>query len=290
MTESNWLAEQFEQQRGHLKAVAYRLLGSAAEAEDAVQEAWLRLNRSDAGDIGNLGGWLTTVVSRICLDQLRARKAHGETELPPETAGRGHAADHDVMLADAVGAALLVVLEKLTPAERVAFVLHDLFDVPFEQVGGILERSPAATRQLASRARRRVRGAESEGKADERQRRVVEAFMAASRSGNLEALLALLDPEIVLQADATAVGFAAGSGGAFPIASEIRGARAVAATFLGRAQGAKLARIDGEWGMVWAPGGKPRAVFQFVERGHGIVRLEVRCDADFIGGLEIVPL
>ena len=198
MSENNFLADQFEANRAHLRAVAYRMLGSRSEAEDAVQEAWLRLGRTDTDDIKNLGGWLTTVVARICLDMLRTRKSRREEQLGPHIPEP--AADNEngeSAVADSVGAALLIVLDTLAPAERLAFVLHDMFAVPFEEIAPIVGRAPAAARQLASRARRRVQGVSARPEADlSRQRMIVDAFLAASRNGDFEALLAVLDPEI----------------------------------------------------------------------------------------------
>src|SRR5215468_4081670 len=218
MAGQEWLAERFEENRSRLRAVAYRMLGSLGEAEDAVQEAWLRLSRSDAGNIENLSAWLTTVVARVCLDVLRSRKSRGEESLgaqlqePTGKKGAGSDPEQEAMLADSVGLALLVVLDRLAPAERVAFVLHDMFGVPFEEIAGITGRSADAARQLASRARRRVRGEHADtgdGPASRRrlarQRAVAEAFLAASRAGDLTALLAVLDPDVVLHADASAM-------------------------------------------------------------------------------------
>src|SRR5215469_4287055 len=207
-----WLAEQFEANRSHLQAVAYRMLGSLSEADDAVQESWLHLSRSDTSGVLNLGGWLTTVVARICLDMLRSRKARREesleTSMPTSTPNHEAGADpeQEALLADAVGLAMLVVLDTLNPAERVAFVLHDVFAMPFDEIARVVERSETATRQLASRARRRVHGAEATNDPDlTRQHAVVDAFLAASRAGDFDALLALLDPEVVFRADRTAV-------------------------------------------------------------------------------------
>jgi len=211
MDDHDWLARRFEDHRAHLRAVAYRMLGSSGEADDAVQEAWLRLSRSDTSGIDNLGGWLTTVVARVCLNMLQARRSRREQpvghDLPEPPAGRGGPDDPEqqALEADSVGLALLVVLDPLTPAERLAFVLHDLFAVPFEEIAPILERSPAAARQLASRARRRVRGAEPPEADVARQRAVVDAFLAASREGDFDALVALLDPDVVLRADRAVV-------------------------------------------------------------------------------------
>ncbi|MEA2515632.1 MAG: hypothetical protein QOJ59_5121, partial [Thermomicrobiales bacterium] len=223
MAERDWLTEQFEANRTHLRAVAYRMLGSQSESEDAVQEAWLRLNRADTSEVENLTGWLTTVVARVSLDMLRSRKSRREEamgELLPEAVerdGEGTSPEYDAEMADAVGPALLVVLDTLAPAERLAFVLHDLFGVPFDEIAVILGRSSDAARQLASRARRRVRGASPTREADlERQREVVNAFLRASRGGDFEALLTVLDPDVVVRADATAVIIGA--------APEIRGA------------------------------------------------------------------
>src|SRR5438067_11265073 len=212
MDTQDWLTDRFEAHRAHLKAVAYRMLGSASEADDAVQEAWIRLSRAGADDVANLGGWLTTVVSRVCLDMLRSRSARREEPIDtpvPET-GPGQAApvdpEQEALLADSVGSALLVVLETLAPAERLAFVLHDLFAVPFDEIAAIVGRSPAAARQLASRARRRVQGAAPVPDRDlARQRQVVDAFLAAARGGDFDALVAVLDPDVVLRADRGAV-------------------------------------------------------------------------------------
>src|SRR5947207_1982787 len=253
------LAARFEQHRDHLTRVAYRMLGSLTEAEDAVQEAWLRLGRSDAEAVANLGGWLTTVVARVCLDELRARRARREQaldEFTPEPIVRvEEEPEEEAVLADSVGAALLVVLDTLTPAERLAFVLHDMFDVPFDEIAPIIGRTPVATRKLASRARNRVQGGSPDSAADVRRRRaVVTAFLQASRSGDFDGLLALLDPNAVARADATVTSF----GGAVP---EVRGAAEVADNFTGRAQAARPALIDGEPGAIWMQGGQVRVVF-----------------------------
>src|SRR2546425_11494931 len=261
MNETDWLAEGFEANRSHLRAVAYRMLGSPSEADDAVQESWLRLSRSGATGVENLGGWLTTVVARVCLDMLRSRKSRREEPLDTRPlASREDATDpeHEAVLADSVGLALLVVLETLTPAERVAFVLHDMFDLPFDEIAPILRRSRPAARHLASRARRRVQGADAAHDADHtRRREIVGAFLAASRSGNFGALLAVLDPDVVLRADSAAVRMAAArqAVGAPKLAPELRGAPAVAESLSGRAGAAQPAFIDGAPGLVWAPGG-----------------------------------
>ncbi len=247
MNEHEWLAQQFEANRSHLQAVAYRMLGSLSEAEDAVQESWLHLSRSDTSAIENLGGWLTTVVARVCLDMLRSRHSRREEslEVSRSIAARDGGVDpeQEALLADSVGLALLVVLDTLSPAERLAFVLHDLFAVPFDEIAPIVERSETATRQLASRARRRVRGATTTKDPDlARQREVVNAFLAASHAGNFDALLAVLDPDVVFRADHVAV-----SAGAL---GEMRGAASVAQQFVGRAQGARPALVDGAIGLV----------------------------------------
>jgi RNA polymerase sigma factor (sigma-70 family) len=237
--ENEWLAERFESHRTHLHAVAYRMLGSSGDADDAVQEAWLRLCRSDTSAVENLGGWLTTVVGRVCLDMLRSRKSRREDpldELVPEPIASIDP-EQEAMQADSVGLALLVVLDTLTPAERLAFVLHDMFAVPFDEIGSVLGRSPAAAKQLASRARQRVQGAGPRQDADlARRREVVAAFLAASRTGNFAALVALLDPDAVLRSDSVAVEMGA--------TAEVCGARAVATTFAGRAQPRVVFRFD----------------------------------------------
>ena len=286
MGECDWQAQRFEENRGHLRSVAYRMLGSLSEAEDAVQEAWLRLSRSDTEGVENLRGWLTTVVARVCLDVLRSRKSRREEALdadaPEPIASRAGESDpeHDVLMADSVGLALLVVLDTLAPAERVAFVLHDMFDLPFDEIAAIVGRSPDAARQLASRARRRVRGTETVPDADRtRQREVVEAFLAASRNGDFGALLTLLDPEVVLRADAAAV--LAGA------QAEVRGAAAVADTFKGRARVAQLALLDGAVGAVWAPGGRPRVAFGFTIAGSKVVAIELVADPARLEELDV---
>jgi RNA polymerase sigma-70 factor (ECF subfamily) len=299
MTASDTLAQRFEENRGHLRAVAYRMLGSASEADDAVQEAWLRLGRADAGGIENLRGWLTTVVARICLDMLRSRTSRREEPLGPhvpdpiESRSGGIDPEQEALLADSVGPALLVVLETLAPAERLAFVLHDLFGVSFDEIASIVGRSPAAARQLASRARRRVRGAAPTSSADvSRQREIVAAFLAASRNGDFGRLLALLDPDVVLRADdaAVAASTARRGRGAPRLAPEIRGAAAVADALAGTAQAAQLALIDGAAGAVWAPGGKPRAAFRFRIVDGKVVEIDIVSDAAHVGRLNVTLL
>ena len=288
MDQDEWMAQRFEENRPHLRSVAYRMLGSASEADDAVQEAWLRLHRADTGDVRNLGGWLTTVVARVCLDMLRARRSRHEEPVgvdAPEPVGRDEGVvdpEHEAIVGDSVGLALVVVLETLAPAERVAFVLHDLFAVPFEEIAPIVGRSPEAARQLASRARRRVQGA-SPSEADRpRKREVVEAFLAASRNGDFEALLAVLDPDVVARADATVVQMGA--------TSEARGAAAVAQTFAGRARAARPALVDGEVGLVWAQQGEPKVVFGFSVADGRIVEIELIADPERLGQLDLVML
>ena len=282
MDEKKFWAKQFEANRPHLRAVAYRMLGSAAEVDDAVQETWLRLSRSDAGEIGNLRGWLTTVVARICLDMLRARKSRREEPMSPlvpePVAFDAHAQDAE--MADSVGAALLIVLETLAPAERLAFVLHDMFAVPFEEIAPIVGRTPAAARQLASRARRRVRGAEPEAATDiARRRDIVEAFLAASRSGDMEGLLRVLDPDVVFRPDAVAQRM--GNVG------EIRGAEPVAAMFKGRAQAAKTALIDGAIGVAVAFHGQLRIAMRLTFTGDRIAGIEAIADPERLGELTV---
>src|SRR5579862_5815070 len=261
--DGEWLAERFEADRARLQAVAYRMLGSASEADDAVQEAWLRLSRAETTEVENLSGWLTTVVARVCLDMLRSRKSRRETPLTADGELLLDAADpeHEALLAESVGSALLVVLQRLAPAERVAFVLHDLFAVSFEEIAGIVGRSPVAARQLASRARRRVHGAADDDHTADlvRHQAIVEAFFRASRGGDFQALLSVLDPDVALRVDESALRMGARMG-----VKELQGARAVAEqfAFLG-AQAAQLALIDGAPGAVWAHNGRPRVVFGF---------------------------
>jgi RNA polymerase sigma factor (sigma-70 family) len=271
MTEQDVLARGFEANRPHLRAVAYRMLGSAIEAEDAVQEAWLRCSRAGASEVENLGGWLTTITARVCLDMLRSRKSRREEPLAPagdETVAVSGAVDpaDAAVIADSIGLALLVVLETLTPSERVAFVLHDLFDLPFEEIAPVVGRTPAAARQLASRARRRVRGADAPPGDTQRKQEIVKAFLAASRGGDFEGLLALLDPEVVARSDGK--GMPAG----------VRGARDVAKIFAGRARAAQVALIDGRPGLVWAVRKVPQALFEFTIENDRIVAIDITGD------------
>lgn len=287
MDQEKFLAEQFEANRARLRAVAYRMLGSRSEAEDAVQEAWLRLSRSGTGAVDNLGAWLTTVVARLCLDMLRSRKSRREepldddvSESPTEGADEP---DSETVVADSVGLAMLVVLETLTPAERVAFVLHDMFDLPFDQIAPVVGRSPAAARQLASRARRQVRGVKTHPGADlSRRREVVEAFLAASRGGDMQALLAVLDPDVVFRADAAAMKLGS--------PAEIRGAAAVGETFKGRAQAARPGLLDGALGVVVAPGGRLLVVLYVTIVDGKIASIDAVADPARLGGLDIAPL
>ena len=289
MDEKKFLAEQFEANRTHLRKVAYRMLGSPNEADDAVQEAWLRLSRTGAEEVGNLGGWLTTVVARICLDMLRSRKSRAEAALDDgevePAASQLDAADpeRDALVADSVGSALLVVLETLEPAERVAFVLHDMFDLPFDEIAPIVGRSTDAARQLASRARRRVRGAPEASDPDRgRRRQVIDAFLAASRGGDFAALLAVLDPNVVVRADGAAMKMGA--------SAEVRGAEAVAKTFKGRAQAARPAFVNGTLGVVWAVGGRPRVVFDITIAAGKIAAIGLIGEPERIAKLDLVIL
>ncbi|QXJ23829.1 sigma-70 family RNA polymerase sigma factor [Actinomadura graeca] len=279
MIEQDWLSERFAEHQGRLHAMAHRMLGSPGEAQDALQETWLRVSRADTGQIENPAGWLTTITARVCLNMLEARRARREESagaLPPEPdaphPGPGPAdPENEAMLADSVGAALMVVLDTLSPAERLAFVLHDVFAVSFVEIGGIIDRSPAAARQLASRARRRVQGAaEASAAARSAKRDIVEAFLAASRSGDFAALLELLDPDAV--------------------ALEVRGAHAVAAFFAGRAQAARLALVDGVPAAVWSHRGRPKAVFTFTIGNEKITSITIDTAPDRLQGLDIVPL
>jgi RNA polymerase sigma-70 factor (ECF subfamily) len=292
MDEREWLADRFEANRTHLRAVAYRILGSVSEADDAVQESWLRLSRSESSDIENLRAWLTTVVARVCLDMLRSRQSRREEPLGPRvpepivSREAGLDPEHEALLADSVGLALLVVLETLGPAERLAFVLHDMFAVPFDEIAPIVGRSPAAARQLASRARRRVQGATPVAEPDVAvQRKVVDAFLAAARGGDFEALLAVLDPEVVLRAD---------RGALRPAASrEIRGAAAVAEealTFARLARSARPALVNGTAGFVVAPRGRPVAVAGFTVAHGKIVEIDLLADPARLRGLDLTVL
>lgn len=289
MDERKWLAERFEAERPRLRGVAYRMLGSLSEAEDAVQEAWINVSRAGANGVDNLGGWLTTVVARVCLDMLRSRKARREEltgEPPPESAAEARAAvdpEQEAVLADSVGLALLVVLEALAPAERIAFVLHDLFSVPFEEIAGIVGRTPEAARQLASRARRRVQGVTAVPEPElAGQRQVVAAFLAALRGGDFEGIVAVLDPDVVVRFDAPGAA-----------AKEIRGARAWVKGAVGFARHARHVTpmlVDGAVGLAHAPGGRLKSALRMRVAGGKIVEVEVIADAERLGRLELAVL
>ncbi|WP_030017323.1 sigma-70 family RNA polymerase sigma factor [Streptomyces monomycini] len=303
MDEKDFLAKRFEEHRAHLRAVAYRMLGSLSEADDAVQEAWLRLSRSDVSGVANLGGWLTTVVGRVCLDLLRTRTARGEEPfdvrvpdpvISSATVGGGSGGsgtdgtdpEQQALLADAVGLALLVVLQTLAPAERLAFVLHDMFGVPFDEIGPVVGRTPAAARQLASRARRRVRNTAAVPDSGlVRQREVVDAFLTAARDGDFEALLAVLDPDVVLRAD---------TGAGFPgLARTVRGAHEVAGralAFRRTAHGARYALVNGAAGVVTVVDGAPLSVMGLTVVGGKIVAIDILADPERLRGLDLTAL
>jgi RNA polymerase sigma factor (sigma-70 family) len=293
MDENEWLAERFEEHRTHLRAVAYRMLGSLSEADDAVQEAWLRLSRSDTSAVENLGGWLTTVVARVCLNVLRSRKARREEPLeevhvpdPVVSSRDGLDPEHEALLADSVGLALLVVLETLSPAERLAFVLHDMFAVPFDEIAPMVGRSPAAARQLASRARRRVQGEVPVPDADvARQRQVVDAFFAAARDGDFEALVAVLHPDVVVRTD----------GGLLrpEISGVVHGARAVAEralTFARLHPFVRPALVNGAAGVVVAPHGRPFSVMGFTVTDGKILAIDAIADPTRLSQLDLAGL
>lgn len=291
MVMSDFLAQQFEQNRGHLRGVAYRMLGSLSEADDAVQESWLRLSRSDASIIENLGGWLTTVVSRVCLDMLRSRVSRREDSLEDQAVAPAFAPsrkidpEQEALLADSVGIALLVVLDRLNPAERLAFVLHDLFDLPFDEIAPILGRTSAATRQLASRARRQVRGATANADSSlSNQRDVVTAFLAALRAGDMEALLSVLDPDLVVRIDE-----AAGSG----TAREVHGAQNWASQAIAYSRGTRfvqLALVDGNAGLILAPHGKLLRALQFIVYNGKIAGIEIIANPDRLAAVDLAVL
>jgi RNA polymerase sigma factor (sigma-70 family) len=289
--ENAWLAERFEEHRSRLRAVAYRMLGSLSEADDAVQETWLRLSRTDSDGIENLGGWLTTVVGRVCLNILRSRRTRREDPLdahvPDPIVSRADEIDveHEALLADSVGLALLVVLETLAPAERLAFVLHDMFAVPFDEIAPIVGRSPTAARQLASRARRRVQGATVPDTDLAGQREVVDAFFAAARDGDFDALVAVLDPDVVLHSD---------GGAARPGASMVvHGAEAVAArafTYARLSPFVRPALVNGAAGVVVAPHGRPFSVMGFTVAGGKIVEIDAIADPERLRRLDLAVL
>jgi RNA polymerase sigma-70 factor (ECF subfamily) len=279
--EQVWVRERFAEHQVRLRTMAHRMLGSASEAEDAVQEAWLRVARAGTGSVENPGGWLTTVLTRVCLNMLEARRARPEDAagaVPPEAAepplprpGAGPADPEDeALLADSVGAALMVVLDTLSPVERLAFVLHDVFAVPFDEIGAAIDRSPAAARQLASRARRRVRGAAEDAPPRPARQEVVAAFLAAARGGEFEALLDVLDPDVVV--------------------GELRGAEAVATFFSGRAEAARVALVDGVPAAVWSHRGRARAVFDFTITEGVITRIDIDTSEERLATLDVVFL
>ncbi|OPH58460.1 RNA polymerase subunit sigma-70 [Paenibacillus ferrarius] len=286
MSEHEWLAEQFEEHRNHLQGVAYRMLGSLSEAEDAVQESWLRLSRSETSAVVNLGGWLTTVVSRVCLDMLRSRKSRREDSIEiqvPETLAShedGSDPEREALLADSVGLALLVVLGTLSPAERITFVLHDIFAIPFHEIAPIVGKSEAAARQLASRARRRVQGTATASEADlARQRELIDAFLAAAHSGDFDALVAALDPDVVLRDDRQT--------GALSVT---RGAVALAKQVSGRAQAAQPALVNGAVGIIAAPRGRLLYVLQFTMKDGKITEVDLISSPSRISQLDLAVL
>jgi RNA polymerase sigma factor (sigma-70 family) len=288
MDQTRVVSDRFEANRPHLRAVAFRILGNAEDAEDALQEAWLRLSTTDEGDIENLAGWLTTVVSRICLNTLRSRQRRPSesiddaTEVERLTAEAAVTPEEQAVLADSMGHALLVVLDRLNPAERISFVLHDMFSVSFEEIGRILGKSPEACRQLASRARRRVRIGEGRTSDPQRQREVVDAFLTAAKTGEFEMLLSLLSPDVELVADAAAVVMGA------PLS--LVGPHDVAARFSGGAKAARLVLLDGLAGLIWSQGGTPKVAFDFTVTGDRVTRIEMIADADVLDEIEIERL
>ncbi|MER6317993.1 sigma-70 family RNA polymerase sigma factor [Streptomyces sp. NPDC001581] len=294
MDDRSGLTEQFEEHRSHLRAVSYRMLGSLAEAEDAVQEAWIRLDRSDMSEVENLGGWLTTVVSRVCLNMLRSRESRREDSLEARPADPVVSREdedtvdpeQEAVLADSVGLALLVVLDTLAPAERLAFVLHDLFAVPFDEIAPLIEKTPAATRQLASRARRRVKGVPLVSEADlTRRRRVVEAFLAATRGGNFDALVSLLHPDVVLRADKAV--------GPTPAPLFITGSVTVAKGAMAamqRARSTQPALVDGVVGLAMAPLGRLFLVLRFTVEDGLITEIDIVAEPERLHGLELAVL
>jgi RNA polymerase sigma factor (sigma-70 family) len=286
MDEKNFWGRQFEANRAHLRAVAYRMLGSTSEIDDAVQETWLRLSRTDVSEIDNLPGWLTTVIGRICLDTLRSRASRREQTLEPVRVDEEPAAGavdpaEEALLAESVGQALQVVLDALAPAERIAFVLHDVFALSFEEIGPVVGRTPTATRQLASRARRRV---QADPARDDRpgQRRVVDAFFAAAREGRFDDLLSLLDPDVVVRGDAAAAAFGA--------QRLTQGAEAVARFFSGRARGVRPALIDGAVGGLIASAGRVRIAISFVIADGRVLAIEAVADPEQLDLMDIVPV
>jgi RNA polymerase sigma-70 factor (ECF subfamily) len=292
MNDQDWLADRFEANRAHLRGVAYRMLGSVPEADDAVQEAWIRLSRTDTSDVENLQAWLTTVVGRVCLNMLRSRTTRRESSLdthmpdPVVSPEEGMDPEQEAMLGDSVGLAMLVVLDALTPAERVAFVLHDVFAIPFDDIAPIVGRTPTATRQLASRARRRVQGAPEPDVDLDGQWAVVDAFLAAAREGDFERLVAVLDPDVILRSD--------GGPDRPQLASVIHGARAVgeqAMSFRRFGETATRVLVNGiPGGVAWAPDGRPFAVLAMTVRGGHIVAIDVLADPDRLDKLDLTEV
>jgi RNA polymerase sigma factor (sigma-70 family) len=288
MDQTRVLSDRFEANRPHLRAVAFRILGHAEDADDALQEAWLRLSTTDEGDIENLPGWLTTVVSRICLNTLRSRQRRlsesidDATEVKRFTTETAVTPEEQAVLADSMGQALIVVLDRLNPAERISFVLHDMFSVSFEEVGWILGKSPEACRQLASRARRKVRIAEGRTSDPQRQREVVDAFLTAAKTGEFEMLLSLLSPDVELVADPAAVLLGAPPG--------LVGPNDVALRFSGGAKAARLVLIDGLAGLVWSQGGATKVAFDFTVAGDKVTKIEMIADGDVLDEIEIESL
>ncbi|MGK3937324.1 sigma-70 family RNA polymerase sigma factor [Streptomyces caeruleatus] len=286
MSERDWMAARFEEHRPRLRALAHRMLGSVAEADDALQDAWLRIDRADTSAVENPGGWLTTVVARVCLNLLRARGTRREEELSadllPASATRVTDPEEEALLADSVGLALLIVLDTLAPAERLAFVLHDMFQVPFDEIAPLIDRTPVATRQLASRARRRVKGAPVPAGDASRRHGVVRAYLAATRGGDFDALLALLHPDVVLRADRAVV--------PTPEPVLVRGARPVAEgamASLGRARSAALVLVDGEIGMAMLEGGRLRVLLRFAFDGELVTEIDVVAEPERLRELEV---
>jgi RNA polymerase sigma factor (sigma-70 family) len=298
MEKHDWLAERFESERPHLRAVAYRMLGSLTEADDAVQESWLRLSRTDTSEVENLGGWLTTVVARVCLDQLRSRSSHREDSLEAHVADpiashdEGIDPEQEVLLAESVGLALLVVLDRLVPAERIAFVLHDLFDVPFDEIAPIVGRTPTAARQLASRARRRVRGTGAHSDADLAQNRpVVDAFLAASRVGDFDALLAVLDSNVVFHTGNISTGAAIEVRGAQKVARQISWGRVRGAGGAQESrQEAHPALVDGSVGVIITRRGRLFLVLKLTIAGGKITEIEPISDPARLSQLDLAVL
>ena len=286
MSEPKDLTQLFESHRSHLRGVAYRMLGSATEADDAVQEAWLRLNGANTSEVANLGGWLTTVVSRVCLDILRSRRREGalDAELVEPIADTKSDPEQEALLADSVGVALLVVLDTLSPAERVAFVLHDVFDLPFDEIAPIVDRTPDAARQLASRARRRVRGGERTSNSDlQSQRVVVDAFLAALRAGDFEGLLAVLDPDVLVRMDAA-------PGAPREFRGAANWARGATAAFSPFARFVQPALVNGTAGLVFAPGGRLSRALSFTVANGKITQVEIITDRDRLQQLDLSVL